>query len=195
MVLAQVGDPPEAEPCAEKEDTMEPLRDSEDPDSPWRVVRNRRSAGMIHIPYFNVFENALRKRKTSPYLEGQLRNMSMLRGRARYFADKAENYPAIEWYRSLTKAADRRVRDLYWEGYFQMSRRVLLAPGLTEAFRKLRKENADSPRNDLKDLSEPNCEGALTHKSANRESSNTIVPREVLSEEACDGKQSERLTL
>ncbi len=55
-------------------------------DSP-TIIELGTSAGMTHMPYFNVFENAL---KISAPVEGKLRNMSVLSGRARYCADEDE---------------------------------------------------------------------------------------------------------
>ncbi len=66
-------------------------------------------------------------------------------------------------------------------------------PGLTEACGKSQKEKTDSLTNYLEGLSEPDCDGALTHESTNGESLNTIAQHGVLREEVCDRKQSEHI--
>ncbi len=74
------------------------------------IIALLRSAGMIYMPHFNVFKNALRNRGATESLEGKEKNMAMVRGRARYCAEKATTYVAREWYASLSKAANRRYR-------------------------------------------------------------------------------------
>ncbi len=71
-----------------------------------------RSAGMTQMPNFNVFDNAMRNRRKAEIPTAQAKNMAMVRGRANFCASKADNYVAKEWYKSLAKAAHRRLQHL-----------------------------------------------------------------------------------
>ncbi len=56
------------------------------------IIKLMKSAGMIHMPYFNVFENALGNRRPVHPNSVLARNISMVRGRARFVPPKGNNY-------------------------------------------------------------------------------------------------------
>ncbi len=105
-------------------------------DSP-TIINMVTSARMIYIPNFGVFNNSTRNRNRESASSGMVANMSMLRGRARYCATKADNYAAKQWYWSLCRAANRRLRDLSREATLAAPRRRLLALRFAEELKKL----------------------------------------------------------
>ncbi len=71
------------------------------------ILHITKAADMIHMPHFNVFDFTLRNSKLANSRDGTIRNLDIVRRRARYGMEKSPSVTTKEWYRDLARAKMR----------------------------------------------------------------------------------------
>ena len=77
-----------------------------------RIAQVIKLTGMRQLLNFDVFANALGNRRKLEDRETKLKNYSKVRARAWHCSQAAENIHAKEWYKKLSRAANRKMSEL-----------------------------------------------------------------------------------